>query len=175
LKKINLYIVLSIFVFTGCVSQITQIADNIDVELENVNPKISSAQQGVDIVNSVLGVITGKPGKKGDLEVDVLLNVKNNNSFALDISRMSYNFFVNDEEVGKGLADDTTQQLRIDPGQEKTITLPLTLGMDKIFDKTLKALLEGNFNARVKGVVTVNTFVGKIPIPYSVSKDIKTR
>ena len=162
------------FLFLGCMSKVRQIADNIDVNLEGVNPKLDSLDQGMNIVNSVIGVITGKSDKKKEpLDIDVLVSIKNDNTFALDVAHMTYNLYVNGEAVGNGMIDEKTQSLRIESGEEKTVTLPVNVNVDSTFNQALSGLLKDDFHARVNGVVTVNTSMGKIPVPYSVGKRVK--
>ena len=96
--------------------------------------------------------------------VDILLQVKNPNRFALDASRITYKLLVGDSlVVGSGATD---QRFRVEAKDSATVPLPLDFQWSGLGQAGRDLMNTGTVNYRVMGDITVGSALGNYTIPY---------
>jgi LEA14-like dessication related protein len=95
--------------------------------------------------------------------LDVLLQVKNVNSFALDATRLTYKLMADSLEVGSGATD---QRMRIDGGDSTIVSLPVDFKWSGLGAAGRQLLNSGTLNYRVLGDISVGSPLGTFTIPY---------
>lgn len=95
--------------------------------------------------------------------LDVLLQVRNPNSFALDASRFTYKLFVDTLEVGSGATD---QRLRVAANDSAVVPLPVDFKWTGLGQAGRELFNTGSVNYRVIGDISVGSALGTYTIPY---------
>lgn len=106
--------------------------------------------------------VTGLGISGGSL--DVVLDVENPNSFALDASRLTYRVLVDTVPFATGVAD---QRFVVDGKARQPVHIPINFTYAGVGQASRSLLATGSVNYTVSGDVTVSTPIGNHTIPYS--------
>jgi LEA14-like dessication related protein len=95
--------------------------------------------------------------------VDVVLSVYNPNGFDLNATRLTYQLFVEDKQLGTGALDNA---FRVGNNDSTYVTIPIDFTYSGLGAAGRQLLTSGTINYRVLGDFTVSTPIGNFTRPY---------
>jgi LEA14-like dessication related protein len=98
--------------------------------------------------------------------VDVVLNVHNPNSFRLDATRVTYNFFVDTISFANGSIDSRTT---VEGGKDTEVRIPVNFTYSAVGSAGRQLINMGSVPYRVTGDFVVGTVLGNFTVPYDKS------
>ncbi len=95
--------------------------------------------------------------------VDIVLSVYNPNGFDLNASRLTYQLFVEDKQLGTGVLDNA---FRVGNNDSTYVTIPVDFTYSGLGAAGRQLLTSGTINYRVLGDFTMSTPLGNFTRPY---------
>jgi hypothetical protein len=106
----------------------------------------------------------GAPGPD-QRRVALVLVFRNRNPLAVTIASLDFNLAVNSRHVASG-SFKPERSIRIEAGNSAEIVVPLNVSAGGLMDGALEALISRNLEYTLGGQTELDTFVGRVTLPY---------
>ena len=166
-------IALSASVLFSCAGAAKRVSDNTLVRFEDIRLD-DPARQGLTVLKELLGAAVGAPssGRDDDLSLTLRLYLENKNGFTLELSSVTYTFYVDGMIAATGRKDGKKGELAFEPGRGKVVELPVRVFTRELIGHVLGGIAKKGAKLAVSGVLTFNTALGEIAFPYSSEKTL---
>lgn len=101
-----------------------------------------------------------------DLKLDLTINIANPNKVDAVLDKLDYTLFVAGESIVSGA---TNQKIKVLAGKNKDFVTTVLINYQSISAAILKALKEGSPSYAVKGRAYIDTPIGQINYPITIS------
>ncbi|MCB1168964.1 MAG: LEA type 2 family protein [Leptospiraceae bacterium] len=105
-----------------------------------------------------------------ELALDV--GIKNPNSEQVILDELVFDLYGNDRKLGSGKHGETAI---IPASERKVVTIDFQASLSEIGLGLLSTLKSGQATYRMDGTAYLDTFLGKVPIPFSIEKDLSAQ
>ncbi len=158
---------LTLLVLTSCAGVFGRPSENVVFTVESVDVDSDLLTEGANILGSIIDILTGKASqRKTDMPLTITMRVKNNNDFAIELTRITYDLRVQDYDFGRGEYLLPRGTVKIEPDYERIIRLPLNVPYTKVIERVVKGLYKQEVNVLVRGEATATYSKGEFVVPY---------
>lgn len=166
-------IALSASAVISCAGAAKKVSDNTVIKFENINVN-DPARQGLTVVKELLGAAMGlaSSSRDEDLSLTLRLYLENKNGFALELSRVTYTFYVEGVIAATGRKDGEKGELTFEPGRGRVVELPVRVFTRELAGHVLGGVVKKGAKLAINGMLTFNTALGEITFPYSSEKTL---
>ncbi|MBU45629.1 MAG: hypothetical protein CMN76_20645 [Spirochaetaceae bacterium] len=102
-----------------------------------------------------------------ELAVDV--GIKNPNAEQVILDKLVFDLYSSDRKLGSGKHNETAV---IPPSERKVVTIDFKTSLSEIGMGLLSTLKSGQATYRMEGTAYLSTFLGEVPVPFSIEKDM---
>ncbi|MEQ8350970.1 MAG: LEA type 2 family protein [Leptospiraceae bacterium] len=102
-----------------------------------------------------------------ELAVDV--GIENPNSEQVILDKLVFDLYGGDRKLGSGKHNETAV---IPPSERKVVSIDFSASLSEVGMGLLQNLKSGQATYRMEGTAYLKTFLGEVPIPFSIEKDL---
>lgn len=155
----------------SCASVGKTVADSTKIKLEGIRAE-DPVRQGLTVIKGLLGAAPGSASANDSegLSIILVLYLENQNPFTLNLAKATYTFSVDGATMATGLKESKSGEMKLEPGEGKTVELPLLIFTQEFVAHVLKGVSHKGAALAVKGELTFGTALGEVTFPYSAEK-----
>jgi hypothetical protein len=171
---VKLFVVaLSASSLISCAGAAKKVSDNTVIKFEYIHVD-DPLRQGLTVARELLGASVGlaSSSRDNDLSLTLLLYLENKNGFALELSSVTYTFYVEGMIAATGRKDAKKGELTFEPGRGRVVGLPVRVFTRELIGHVLGGIAKKGAKMAVNGALTFNTALGEITFPYSSEKTL---
>jgi hypothetical protein len=166
-------IALSASALFSCAGIAKKVSDNTLIKFEDIHVD-DPARQGLTVVKELLGAALGSAPSSRDegLSMTLRLYLENKNGFTLELSSVTYTFYVEGRIAATGRKDGKKGELAFEPGRGRVVELPVRVFTRDMIGHVLGGVVKKGAKLVISGTFTFNTALGEVAFPYSSEKTI---
>ncbi len=170
MRRLVYSIAISLLLF-ACAGIFGKPSENVVFTLESVDVDSDLLTEGANIVGSIIDILTGRASqRKTDMPFTITVRVKNNNAFAIEINRITYNLRVQEYDFGRGEYLFTGSTMRVEPGYDRIIRLPLNVPYNKVIERVVKGIYRQEVNVTLMGEANAVYSGGDFVVSYATER-----
>lgn len=156
-----------------CAGAARKVADNTTVKFEDIRVN-DPVRQGLTVVKELLGAVVGSASssREDDLSLTLRLYLENKNGFTLELSRVTYTFYVEGLIAATGHRDGKKGEMAFEPGRGRVVELPVRVFTRELMGRVLEGVVKKGAKVAVSGILTFETALGPVSFPYTSEKTL---
>ncbi len=159
MKSRKAKIILSIFIALGMVTVTT------DCAFQRMRENLKNCEFDLDSVS-----IKSLSFTSIELALDV--GIKNPNAEQVILDKLVFDLYGSDRKLGSGKHNETAV---IPPSERKVVTIDFQTSLSEVGMGLLQNLRSGQATYRMEGTAYLKTFLGELPVPFSIEKDLRAQ
>ncbi|MCB1303540.1 MAG: LEA type 2 family protein [Leptospiraceae bacterium] len=106
------------------------------------------------------------------IKLGIDVGIENPNPEQVILDQLVFDLYSNDKKLGSGKHNETAV---VAPSERKVVNIDFETSLSNVGMGLIQTLQSGRATYRLDGTAYLQTFLGKVPVPFSIEKDLSSR